>query len=193
MQLIAKQRLVGLCTLLGLTALIASYAFGAGDEKVSQIERGRHLVMTSGCTDCHTPWKMGQNGPEPDWSKNLSGHPQELVMPDAPPPQGPWLGSFSATFTAWAGPWGVSYSANITPDKETGIGNWTEENFVQAIRTGRHMGKGRMILPPMPVPVINNMPDDDLKAIYAYLMSTSPIKNKVPEPVAPPAMPTGNN
>lgn len=174
-----------------VVALVATYAFGADDAKQAQVERGRHLVMTSGCTDCHTPWKMGPNGPEPDWERNLSGHPQDLQMPPAPPPQGPWLGSYSSTFTAWSGPWGVSFTANITPDKETGIGEWTEENFVQSIRSGKHMGKGRAILPPMPYPVYNNMPDEDLKAIYAYLMSIPPIKNKVPEPVAPPAPPAG--
>ena len=112
-------------------------------------------------------------------------------MPAAPAPQGPWVGSFSGTFTAWAGPWGVSFSKNLTPDKETGLGNWTEDNFVQTIRTGREMGKGRLILPPMPIPVYSNMTDDDLKSIYAYLMSLPPLSNKIPEPVPPAAPPAG--
>ena len=56
----------------------------------------------------------------------------------------------SATNTAWAGPWGVSFTANLTPDKETGLGDWTEEQFIATMRTGKHQGKGRPVLPPMP-------------------------------------------
>jgi hypothetical protein len=148
--------------------------------------RGKYLVTAMGCADCHTPWKMGPDGPAPDAERAFSGHPAALVMPPAPKlPPGPWLGSFGATNTAWAGPWGVSFTANLTPDEETGLGKWTADNFVQAIRTGRHMGKGRPILPPMPFPAITNFTDEDLHAIFAYLRTLKPIKNRVPEPVAP--------
>ena len=56
----------------------------------------------------------------------------------------------AATNTAWSGPWGVSFTANLTPDPETGLGRWTLRNFMDTIRSGRHMGRGRPILPPMP-------------------------------------------
>ena len=90
----------------------------------------------------------------------------------------------AATNTAWAGPWGVSFTANLTPD-ETGLGKWTERNFMEAIRTGKHMGRGRPILPPMPVMVYRNLTDEDLKSVYAYLRTIPAIHNRVPEPLPP--------
>jgi mono/diheme cytochrome c family protein len=148
--------------------------------------RGKYLVATSGCMDCHTPMKMGANGPEFDLARMLSGHPEQLVMPPVPAlPEGPWLVISSATNTAFAGPWGVSFSANLTPDADTGLGRWTLRDFSQTIRTGRHMGRGREVLPPMPIPVYNNFTDDDLAAIFAYLQTLPPIRNRVPEPWAP--------
>lgn len=150
------------------------------------VERGRYLVTTSGCHDCHTPLKMGANGPEPDMSRGLSGHPSSLVMPPAPElPPGPWLVTVSATNTAWAGPWGVSYTANLTPDDETGLGKWTKDNFIAALRSGRHMGAGRPILPPMPAAVYAKMTDEDLGAMYDYLRTVPAISNKVPAPLPP--------
>ena len=150
--------------------------------------RGKYLVNTSGCHDCHTPFKMGANGPEPDMSRMLSGHPESLQMPPVPAlPQGPWLVVSAATNTAWAGPWGVSFTANLTPDAETGLGQWSVSDFKNTIRTGRHLGRGRAILPPMPIPVYNNFTDRDLEAIYAYLRTVPALKNRVPEPWAPTA------
>ena len=93
----------------------------------------------------------------------------------------------SATNTAHAGPWGVSFTANLTPDAETGLGRWTERDFLQTIRTGRHLGRGREVLPPMPIPVYRQMSDQDLKAIFAYLKSIPAIRNSVPDPLAPAA------
>ena len=101
------------------------------------------------------------------------------------------MGPFGATMTSWAGPWGVSFTRNLTPDKETGLGDWTEQNFVETIRTGRRMGKGRELLPPMPVQAFKNMTDEDLKSIFAYLKTIPTIKNKVPEPLPPPGQPAG--
>jgi len=148
--------------------------------------RGQYLVNTSGCHDCHTPWQMGANGPEPDMSRMLSGHPQAMVMPPAPQlPAGPWTGAMSATNTAWAGPWGVSFTANLTPDRDTGLGAWTLRDFTQTIRTGRHMGRGREVLPPMPIPAYKNFNDADLAAIYAYLRTIPAVSNRVPEPLPP--------
>ena len=149
-----------------------------------KVERGRYLVTTSGCHDCHTPFKMGPKGPEPDMSRMLSGHPQDMQLPPPPQPVGPWIASVAATNTAWAGPWGISYTANLTPD-ETGLGKWTQRNFTEAIRTGKHMGRGRPILPPMPIPMYKHFNDADLDAIWAYLRSIPPVRNRVPEPVAP--------
>jgi mono/diheme cytochrome c family protein len=150
------------------------------------VEHGAYLVRTMGCNDCHTPWKMGPKGPEMDMSRALTGHPQDLKMPPAPPlPAGPWIGVMSATNTAWAGPWGVSFTANLTPDKETGLGDWTEEMFIKTMRTGLHQGKGRPILPPMPFFMVGALNDSDIKDLFAYLQSLPPVHNRVPAPIDP--------
>jgi hypothetical protein len=151
------------------------------------VERGAYLVRVFGCNDCHTPWKMGPEGPAPDMSRALSGHPSDLVMPPPPKlPEGPWTWIGAATNTAFAGPWGVSFAANLTPDPETGLGRWTEDIFLATIRTARHEGKGRKLLPPMPVQAIVNMDEEDLRSLFAYLQSLPPIRNRVPAPIDPP-------
>jgi hypothetical protein len=152
----------------------------------SRVERGAYLVTMMGCNDCHTPWKMGAQGPEPDMMRALTGHPQDMVMPPPPAAAGPWIWHGAATNTAFAGPWGVSFTANLTPDRETGLGSWSEEMFIATMRTARHQGKGRPILPPMPVKMIGKANDEDLKSIFAYLQSLPPVKNKVPAPIDPP-------
>lgn len=153
------------------------------------VERGKYLVTVTGCNDCHTPFKMGVNGPEPDMSLMLSGHPEGMAMPPAPAAQGPWIWAGAATNTAFAGPWGVTYSPNLTPDKETGLGGWTEDQFLRSMRSGKHWGQpdNRPILPPMPWQGYSQMTVDDLKAIYAYLRSIPAIRNLAPVTVpAPP-------
>lgn len=160
-------------------------AASAAGSTPSPVQRGEHLVLTSGCHDCHTPLKLGKNGPEPDMSRMLSGHPESFQVPPPPKLTGPWMSAATATNTAWSGPWGISHTANLTPDRETGLGEWTEENFVQTIRTGRHMGRGREILPPMPIPAYSNFTDEELRAIFAYLGTIPAIKNRVPAPVPP--------
>ncbi len=156
------------------------------DPDAQQIARGRYLVESSGCHDCHTPHTMGPNGPEANMAKMLSGHPAALRMPPAPPlPKGPWVALSSASGTAWAGPWGVSYTANLTPDPDTGLGRWTQRDFIETFRTGRRMGRGRKVLPPMPISAYRNLSDEDLGAIFAYLRTVPAVKNPVPEPVAP--------
>jgi hypothetical protein len=138
-----------------------------------------------GCNDCHTPWKMGSQGPEPDMTRFLSGHPEQIgPLPNVQAPE-PFISSGFGTNTAFSGPWGVSYAFNLTPEQNTGFGIWTEEMFVKTIRTGRHMGVSRPINPPMPWPAYRNATDDDLKAIYAYLRTITPIVNHVPEYQAP--------
>ena len=71
------------------------------------VERGSHLVASMGCNDCHTPWKMGTNGPEPDMSRALTGHPEQVgaLAPAAHDVDGPWVWSGAATNTAFSGPW----------------------------------------------------------------------------------------
>jgi len=147
----------------------------------SRDARGKYLVSVIGCSDCHTPMKMGPKGPEPDMTRFLSGHPEQMGPLSAAEPQGPWVWAGAATSTAFAGPWGISYAANLTPDENTGLGIWTEDMFVKAIRTGRHMGVSRPILPPMPWPAFRNASDDDLKSIYAYLRTVPPVTNHVPD------------
>jgi mono/diheme cytochrome c family protein len=170
------------------TFVVARPAGAQGtDSTADRIARGKYLVSTSACHDCHTPWVMGPKGPEPDMTRALSGHPENLVMPPAPKLQEPWMAVAGATMTAWSGPWGVSYTANLTPDPETGLGKWTARNFVETIRTGRHMGRGREVLPPMPIGVYRNFTDADLQAIFAYLQTLPPIRNRVPEPLPPAA------
>ena len=152
----------------------------------ARVERGAYLVTMMGCNDCHTPWKMGAQGPEPDMARALTGHPQDMVLPPPPPASGPWIWHGAATNTAFAGPWGVSFTANLTPDPETGLGKWTEDMFIATMRTARHQGKGRPILPPMPVKMIGKANDEDLKSIFAFLQSLAPVKNRVPAPIDPP-------
>jgi mono/diheme cytochrome c family protein len=173
--------------LAGPGTALAGEADGATEPAgVAQVERGKYLVTIAGCNDCHTPLKAGPNGPEPDMTRMLSGHPEDLDMPQVPAlPPGPWQVSVAGTLTAWAGPWGVSYTANLTPDPDTGLGKWTLRNFIETIRTGRRMGRGRAILPPMPIPMYKHMTDEDLTAIFAYLQSIPPLSNRVPAPQLP--------
>ncbi|GLH67694.1 hypothetical protein [Geothrix edaphica] len=168
----------------------ASLAQAAAPAQPKLIRRGAYLVSIAGCHDCHTPLKMGAKGPEPDMTRMLSGHPDTLKMPPAPKlPEGPWGWAGSLTMTAFTGPWGVSYSANLTPDKETGLGSWTEAQFLQMVRTRRHLGQGRPILPPMPVQNLQLVSEPDLKAIFAYLQSIPAVHNRVPVPIEPAATP----
>jgi hypothetical protein len=167
----------------GVTPVLAQDA----STQSARVERGRYIVTTSGCHDCHTPWVVGPKGPEPDMTRALSGHPESMTLPPPPKAEGPWIMTAAATNTAWAGPWGISFTANLTPDPETGLGKWTLRNFVETIRTGRHMGRGRPVLPPMPVQVYRNWTDADFEAVFAYLQSVPAVKNRVPEPLPPTA------
>ena len=157
-----------------------------GPSNAARIARGEYLVSFGGCNDCHTPWKLGPKGPEPDMSRALSGHPAQLTMPTAPAlPPGPWVWTAAGTNTAFAGPWGVSFTANLTPDRETGLGDWTEEMFIATMKTGRHQGKGRPLLPPMPYFNLKELSDQDIRAVFAYLQSLEPVHNRVPAPIDP--------
>jgi mono/diheme cytochrome c family protein len=171
-----------------------AYADGPAPAKApkaqaERVARGEYLVKTSACNDCHTPLKMGPKGPERDLTRLLSGHPSQMVMPPAPvlAPSAAWNVVVGATMTAWSGPWGTSFTANLTPDKETGLGGWTARNFIETIRNGRHQGRGRPLLPPMPWDVYANFTDQDLESIFAYLQAIPAVKNRVPQPMPPAA------
>lgn len=154
------------------------------------IQRGKYLVNTSGCNDCHTPKIFGPQGMGLDTTKLLSGHPENSPLPPIDKKAlkpGYWI-LFGGDLTSAVGPWGISFPANLTPDTATGLGAWTEDVFIKTLRTGKHLGQegGRMILPPMPWEEFAQLKDEDLKAIYTYLRALPPIHNKVPSPVAPP-------
>ena len=149
------------------------------------VARGKYLVTLGGCNDCHTPWKMSANGPAPDMTRMLSGHPEDMKLPPAPKGEGPWGVTWALTNTAVNGPWGTSFARNLTPDEETGLGAWTEKDFVNTIRNGKRMGHGRALLPPMPWFNYAEATDEDLKAIYAYLRSIPAVKNRVEDPRPP--------
>ena len=154
----------------------------------SLVERGEYLVMAGGCNDCHTPKIFTPAGPAFDTTRLLSGYPADTQLPEVPkgvigPTQ--WGALATNDLTGWAGPWGVSFAYNLTPDSKTGIGDWPEAMFIQTLRTGKFMGMSRDILPPMPWQTIGQMTDDDLKAIYAYLKSIPPIHNPIPPPIPP--------
>lgn len=115
-------------------------------------EYGRYLaVHVALCADCHTP--RGGIKAEADKSRLFAGM--------ANPPKG-----FPAK------------PSNLTPDEETGIGRWSEEDFVRTIRTGRNP-QGRELHPFMPWHEQQRMTDDDLRAIYRYLRTVKPIRNVV--------------
>jgi len=165
-----------------------AFARSAGEASPEQIERGRYLTVVGGCGDCHSPKIFTQMGPVEDSTRLLSGHPAGETLPAVPAdvigPNG-WGFVGNAGLTAFYGPWGTSYAANLTSDEKTGVGAWTEDQFIKAMRTGKHRGFGRPILPPMPWVNLTRATDEDLKAILAYFKSTKPVGNEVPQPVPP--------
>ena len=165
------------------------YAQGKGRASEPQAEviaSGERLVHNMDCNACHTPKVFTSEGPQLDLSRLLSGHPADEKLPPVPEdligPTG-WGGVFNNNLTAWAGPWGVSFASNLTPDTDTGIGSWSEEIFVDAMRTGTHVGETRPFLPPMPT--YARLTDEELHAMFAYLTSNKPISNAVPEAIPP--------
>jgi hypothetical protein len=152
----------------------------------SLVKRGEYLVSMMGCNDCHTPMKMTPQGPARDMDRMLSGHPAEMpVFPFDTATTKNWV-LFNMSGTSMIGPWGASFAANLTSD-ETGIGSWTEEQFRKALTEGKYKGldNTRLLLPPMPWENYKHIRDEDIRAIFAFLKSTRPIKNVVPMPVAP--------
>lgn len=157
---------------------------------VDPVERGEFLVNAVGCHDCHTPKKMTPEGMTLDFDRLLSGHPSEEELPayDAKTAQSYIL--LSMGLTAATGPWGTSFAANLTPDA-TGIDSWSEAQFLKAIKEGKYKGLdgGRPLLPPMPWQSLKSFPDEDLKAMFAYLKSIKPVENVVPSAILAEAPP----
>jgi mono/diheme cytochrome c family protein len=137
---------------------------GVGNAADEQVERGKYLVVLGGCTDCHTPgYLLGK----PDPNRYLGGSEVGFEIPGL----------------------GVFHGPNLTPDKETGLGNWTSEEIVTALQTGKRPD-GRILAPIMPWKALANLTKDDVTAIVAYLKSLPPVKNKVPGPFGPNEKPT---
>ena len=147
----------------------------------AQIEKGKNLVNAMGCNDCHSPKVMTDRGPIPDPNRLLSGHNSNEILPAYDSETAKSYVLFNMNSTAAVGPWGISYSGNLTPD-DTGIGTWSEAQFLKAMKEGKYKGLegSRPLLPPMPWQAYSQMPDEDLKAIFAYLKSIKPVENIVP-------------
>lgn len=150
------------------------------------VERGAYLVNSIGCADCHSPKTMGANGPEIIPELDLSGFPSNGTVPpiDLSSISNGWI-MFNPDGTSHLGPWGQTFAANLTSDP-SGIGNWTEENFIRAIREGKYKGleNSRDLLPLMPWYFYKNLTDEDLISIFYYLKTTRPVSNIVPPPIS---------
>jgi hypothetical protein len=151
------------------------------------LERGKLLITVGDCEVCHTPKKFGPMGPELDSTRRFSGRPAGMEVAQIDTSLLNNWAYLSHDLSSFVGPWGVSFPANLTPDNETGIGTWQPEMFINAIRTGKHLGvaDGRPILPPMTTSTLAQLTDEDLKAMFTYLKSMPAIKNKVPDPIPP--------
>lgn len=176
------QTLVGLAGLVSVTAPITRVSA----EPESPVERGRYLVTVMGCGDCHSP--HGQDG-KPIPGREFSGHPEGMPLPVWKPEmmKDNVVATINPTLTAFAGPFGVSVAGNLTPDPETGIGKKTADQLVESWKTGKHWKEDRMVLPPMPMAPYKELKEEDVRAIFAYLMTLKPIKNACPKsvPAAP--------
>ncbi|HSP12064.1 MAG TPA: hypothetical protein VLO29_06020 [Salegentibacter sp.] len=151
------------------------------------VKRGKYLVNTIGCQDCHSPKRMGERGPEYIKELSFSGYQANNELPPISQDalEKGWV-LMSPDLTAAVGPWGVSFAANLTSD-DTGIGNWSFEQFKRSLTEGKSKGlpNGRMLLPPMPWENYKDLKEEDLRAIYEYFQSTEPVKNRVPAPISP--------
>jgi len=187
-------RIRGIIGVAGVAVLLSACARPEPAAQASSpVERGRYLVGFGGCNDCHTPKVMTAQGPALDTTRLLSGHPATAPVPTIPQGAlgpGGWMALTNEHLTAWAGPWGVSFAANLTP-ASNGLSGWTDSLFIATMRTGKHLGNGRALLPPMPWFSLDVLTDDDLRAVFAFLQSLPPVDNAVPAPMPPvgPALP----
>jgi mono/diheme cytochrome c family protein len=140
-----------------LSALLLA---ACGEESAkSEVERGKYLVGLGGCNDCHTP---GYFFGKPDMKRYLGGSEVGFEIPNL----------------------GIFHGPNLTPDKETGLGTWTDAQILAALRTGVRPD-GRTLAPIMPWKALASLTDSDARAVVAYLRSLPPVSNKVPGPLAP--------
>ncbi len=155
--------------------------------KEQLVKRGEYLVNTIGCQDCHSPKRMGARGPEYIKELAFSGYQATNELPTISQDalEKGWM-LMNPDLTAAVGPWGVSFAANLTSD-DTGIGNWSFEQFKRSLTEGKLKGlpNGRMLLPPMPWENFKNLREEDLRAMYEYFQSTEPVNNPVPAPIPP--------
>ncbi len=158
---------VRLSTLIAISLTSAAMLSALGGNAVAadkQVARGKYLVGIIPCTDCHTP---GTFLGKPDMTHYLGGSDVGFEVPGL----------------------GVFYGPNLTPDKDTGLGNWTNEQIATAITEGKRPD-GRMLAPPMPIETFKNLTHADALAIAVYLKTLPAIKNKVPGPFGPSQKPT---
>ena len=171
-------------SLIILLAFIVSFTFACEQKKKvsefseEEIKIGETLVLEARCNFCHTP-NLGEYNSEN--KKLLSGHPSSSKIPEIPKvPIGSqqWMEFVSnLESTVWIDRNTIVFSANITPDKETGIGNWDVDTFITTIRTGKHPGWRKDLKKPMPWLEYATLSNDKLTAIFAYLTSIPPVKN----------------
>jgi mono/diheme cytochrome c family protein len=156
---------IRLCKALAISAAcLLSQPAGLVHAQNPQVERGKYLVSFGGCMDCHTPgYFLGK----PDLTRYLAGSDVGFEIPNL----------------------GVFVGSNLTPDKETGLGNWTDAQIIAALQTGTRPD-GRLLAPIMPWRAFANLTAADAKAIVAYLRTLPPVKNKVPGPFGPTETPT---
>jgi hypothetical protein len=145
-------------------------------EQRSYIDRGKYLVDHLGeCVGCHTPLGKGGSG-DPDMNLYLSGVPAKFAGAKEGPPQ----------VAGFPGPKGARfYPKNLTPDPETGMGKWTEEQFVKALKEGVRPDGTKYPRSQMEWEFYGNMTEADIRAMYRYLRTIKPIKNKVPDNIPP--------
>jgi hypothetical protein len=133
--------------------------YRGGEDHAQLVARGKYLVTFGSCNDCHTP---GYFFGKPDMSKFLGGSDVGFAIPGL----------------------GVFVAPNLTPDKETGLGNWTEEQIVTALTTGK-LPDGRILAPIMPYRAYAHLTKADALAIATYLKSLPPVDHKVAGPFGP--------
>jgi len=129
----------------------------AGDS--AQVARGKYLVTMGGCNDCHT---SGYFFGKPDMAHQLGGSDVGFAIPGL----------------------GVFVGPNLTPDKATGLGNWSTQQIVAALTTGK-LPDGRILAPIMPWRALSHLTHADALAIAAYLKSLPPVSHKVAGPFGP--------
>jgi mono/diheme cytochrome c family protein len=147
---------------IAIAAAIACFAssgappIASGNAADAQVERGKYLVAFGGCTDCHTP---GYFFGKPDQARYLAGSEVGFEIPGL----------------------GVFHGPNLTPDPESGLGNWTTGQIVAALQTGKRPD-GRLLAPIMPWKAFANLTGEDATAVAVFLKSLPPVKNRVPGP-----------